>query len=173
MLTARRRTVLAALGVAALLTGTVIASSPARAVTPAGTIFYTQHTAAGYYTNFWGGGDLIESYGGVTHNDGMEIQWIGNNQFQIADQVHPGSCVGDYGNSPNDDRASGGDQCPSTGAGGWGTIFTQSPGGCPGGYFIYRSNHWGGGIYVTNDNGTVVIFNTGGGDCLTQSDLGG
>jgi hypothetical protein len=157
----------------ALTTASPAHAAPAAAVvhdTPAGTILYTQHTPAGYYMNFWGGGDLIKSYGAVTYNDGMEIQWIGHNQFQIADQVHPGSCVGDYGNDPNDDRAAGGNQCPSTGAGGWGTIFTQSSEGCPAGYFIYRSNHWGGGIYVTDDNGDVVIFNSGGGDCLTQSD---
>jgi len=173
--TRRRRSILAALGLLGLLLCLTTAASPARAApvshaAPAGTIFYTQHTPDGGYMNFWGGGDIVKDYNGVTYNDDIEIQWIGHNQFQLADLVHPGSCVGDYGNNQNDARAAGGNQCPSTGAGGWGTIFTQSSEGCPAGYFIYRSNHWGGGIWVTDDNGDVVIFNSGGGDCLTQSD---
>jgi hypothetical protein len=175
MLTARRP-VLAAASLAALLAGLLAAVTPARAapaahaVTPAGTIFYTQHTPAGGYLNFWGGGDLVKDYNAVTYNDDVEIQWIGNNQFQLADLVHPGSCIGDWGNTSGSAEAGGGDPCPSTGNAGWGTIFTQSSAGCPAGYFVYRDRHWAADVYIDNVNGDVVVLNSGGGACLTQSD---
>ena len=171
-----RRLFFTALALAALLAGALTAAGPARAVpaataahaAPAGTAFYDQHNSDGYYWNNWNGFGTLATYGGVTFNDDIEIQWIGNGQFQLADLAYDG-CIGDSGNSQYSALAVGGLSCPSSGIAGWGTRFIQVSAGCPAGYFLYKNVHWNAYADLENGNDNDVYLNTAG-VCITQSD---
>ena len=131
-------------------------------------IFYDQGDPQGYYLNWWGGGTVLATYGGVTYNDYTQVVPIGGGRFELVDDVS-GGCVGNLGGAEGIERAGGGDYCPSTGTAGWGTIFTVGAPCGNTGYVLYFNQHSGAYVTFTNGNDNRVYLN-GAGTCLKQQD---
>lgn len=112
------------------------------------------------------GGSLIKSYQpGATWED-IQMQSIGNGEWQLYD-VNTGLCLGDNGNSQFDAKVGDTDLCPTSGSAGWGTIFHfYSQSGCATGTGVLFDNHWSGDMTGLVTNGSQWYLNGGTGLCL-------
>jgi hypothetical protein len=122
-----------------------------------------------YCLNAWGGGPEVNTY--VTTNTANDPT---NNDFQYyrTPQGHyelefvggggdTGLCIGDLGNNQYSARA-GLVECPTSGAGGWGTQITLAAGGgCPSGTEALYDIHWGAYIATGTSWGGAVYLNSG------------
>ena len=153
----RIRIVLASAALTAGLAGTVVAAQPAAAV--ASQQCKPSHTCM----NFWGGGFAVRSYQGSAENNHMWIHWLGNGTFELRDAIHPGTCVGDYNGARGTAAMGGGNVCPSSGTGDWGTVFSLVADNiCPLGYVKIWSGHWLAYVGFADGNNHPVSENTSG-----------
>lgn len=112
------------------------------------------------------GGSLIKSYQPGATWENVQMQSLGNGQWQLYD-VNTGLCLGDNGNSQTDAKIGDTDLCPTSGSAGWGTVFrffTQA--GCGSGPGALFNNHWQGDITGSVTNGSQWYLNGGTGLCL-------
>jgi len=152
------------LAAATLTLGTILAAAPA---TPASAAILPQQCdISNTCMNFWNGGFAVRTYQGTTHNNAISIQWLGNGKFELRDNIH-GGCVGDYDGAQYNPAMGGGNICPSSGTGDWGTIFQEASDSlCPSpDYVDFWSGHWLAYVGFADGNNHPVSENTRG-NCI-------
>jgi hypothetical protein len=133
--------------------------------TAQGTIINPIAPCADAYNN---GGSLIKSYQPGATWENVQMQSIGNGNWQLYD-ANTGLCLGDNGNNQFDAKIGDTDLCPTSGNAGWGTIFSFfSESGCSTGTGALYDHHWNGDITGFTTNGSQWYLNatSGTGLCL-------
>jgi len=139
------------------------------AATPASASVTGQCDPSHTCMNQWNGCCDIKTYQGYAANNAMTIHWLGQGNGTFEIRTAGGGCVGDLNGAQGDARAGSGNNCPSQGAAGWGTVMQAitETSICGGYYLKYWDAHWKAYVGFPDGSGHQVYLNTTG-TCLAQ-----
>lgn len=162
-LRSRAVVLLAAAATALSVTAIAVPAQPAAAVT-----YNQQCDTAGDCLNLYNGDFAVRTYDGYNvANNNISIQFLSGGGFQLRDNVH-GGCLGDLNGSQYSTQMGGGQDCPSSGHGAWGTVFSVYAQCSPAGYSLWKNRHWNHLVGFAAGSNHPVYLDTTGGICLKQ-----